>query len=347
MTPIRFDRLILHPGSPKTGTSTLQNFLYRKRGLLGAQGYHYPLAGIDQDSGNAKGHHALALALGAFTARSDATTERAFLDQLEALRAEIEAHAGKTIILSSEELFGARRMSVLKRCLEPQQCLIYVSLRPQYDVLNATYYTSVTHHRITEAPETYYQNSVSHMMYRRNLTEFAQFAPRTEVSLRIFERGHAVRDNPIRDFLSVTGLDLKDGPEDNIVEHPTLPAAPTLFLRWLNEAGVGQADFYEIFQALHRMRPSLPKEVRTMSPGRMRALVQMFEEDNIWLRQTFGDGAARSIFQAPVYSDPEKWEQEVGSDHLKAQQAFLKLLCTRAEGGAPPPAGSGAPTLSG
>lgn len=332
MTPIRLDRLVLHPGSPKTGTSTLQNFLFRKRDLLGAQNHHYPLAGIDLTSGNAKGHHAMSLALAAFADCPDAQTEHAFLEQMEALRAEIEDNADKTIILSSEELFGSRRIACLKRYLQPEECLVYVSLRPQYDVLNANYYTQVTHNRMAAAPDTYYEKSFRNIQYRQSLTEFAQFAPRTEVSLRVFERGHPVRDNPIRDFLSVTGLDLEDGPQDNIVEHPTLPAGPTLFLRWLNEVGLSGQDFFEIFQDLHRMRPTLPRQPRTMSPDRMRALVQMFEEDNIWLRQTHGDGKAESIFDTPTYSDPIDWNREVGTDHLKAQQAFLKLVCARAEG---------------
>lgn len=335
MNPIRFDRLILHPGSPKTGTSTLQNFLFRKRDLLATQNHLYPLAGIDQASGNAKGHHAMSLALGAFTDSPDAQTERAFLEQMDALRAEIEANACKTIILSSEELFSSKRIARLKCYLQPEECLVYVSLRPQYDVMNANYYTQVTHNRMIAAPNIYYEKSMRNIQYRRNLIEFSQFAPRTEISMRIFERGHAVRDNPIRDFLSVTGLNLDDGPQDNVVEHPTLPASPTLFLRWLNEAGLSQQDFYEVFKELHQMRPSLPKEVRTMSPHRMRAIVEMFEDDNIWLRQTYGDGQAASIFHTPVYSDTEKWDREVGDDHLQVQQAFLKLLCARAEGGSP------------
>ncbi|MBU0643515.1 MAG: hypothetical protein KJ731_00290 [Alphaproteobacteria bacterium] len=329
MTPIQFDRLILHPGSPKTGTSGLQNFLFRKRDALRDLGYLYPMSGIDVESGTAKGHHAIALAIDP-NASEPSEHLRAML---EALRAEIAAAPDKTVILSSEEFFHAQRMEVFKHYLQPASCQIYVSLRPQYEVMNANYYTQVTHNRIKNPPEAYFDSMKLGLKFPEIMTVFAQFTHNTDIKLRVFERGSPVRKSPIEDFLTVMGIELSYDPEDNIVEHPTLPAVATLFLRWLNDVGVSQTDFFEVFQDLHKMRPSLSKQTYTMSPDYMRTVVERFERDNIWLRQNFGDGASEPLFQTPEYPDAELWEQEVGRDLAAVQHKFLKQLCTMAESG--------------
>lgn len=335
MTPIQFDRLILHPGSPKTGTSSLQNFLFRKRDALLDLGYLYPMSGIDMTGRTAKGHHAIALSLASFDNPNGTDSQQAFLTQLAGLRAEISAQPHKTIILSSEEFFNQDRIKVLKRYLQPASCQIYVSLRPQYEVTNANYYTQITYNRIKTLPENYFTFTLKGLRYRERIIELSQFASQTEVKLRVFERGQPVRKSPVEDFLAVMGIDLGYNPEDNIVEHPTLPAEPTLFLRWLNELDFSAADFFEVFQDLHKMRPTLSKQSYTMSPARMRALVEQFEQDNIWLRQTFGDGAEKPLFQPPEYPDPDLWEREVGNDVAAVQRRFLKLLCAKAESAAP------------
>ena len=328
MNPIRFERLILHPGSPKTGTSGLQNFLFRKRDALNNLGYLYPMSGIDMASGTAKGQHSLAFSIDPNAPAQSATFE----ELIEGLRSEIETDPSKTVILSSEEFFSDKRIAVLKQYLQPDACQIYVNMRPQYEVMNANYYTQVTHNRSKHIPETYFDFAINRLGYRKNIIGFSQFAPQTEVNLRVFERGQPVRKDPIADFIKVMGIDLEYNPEENIVEHPTLPATATLFLRMLNDLEFSPQDFFDVFQDLHKMRPTLPKQIYTMSPGRMRAVVEAFEQDNIWLRENFGDGKTASLFSSPQYPDEAEWEKQVGSDLAALQQQFLGYLCARAEG---------------
>lgn len=331
MKPIVFDRLILHPGSPKTGTSGLQNFLFRKRDALLKLGYLYPMSGIDITKGTAKGHHALA-----FSIDPDASTPGdALVSLLEGLRDEILAAPDKTVILSSEEFFSGQRLEVLKRYLQPAVCQVYVNLRPQYEVMNANYYTQVTHNRIKHAPNIYFDFVENRLRYRENILAFAEFAPQTEIKLRVFERGQPVRKDPIADFLTEMGIALNYDPKDNIVEHPTLPATATLFLRWLNDLDFSKEDFFDVFQHLHKMRLALPKESYTMSPTRMHAVVKRFETDTIWLRETFGDGHQEPLFKEPIFPSEETWQQEVGVDIAAAQQRFVKRLCALAENPTP------------
>lgn len=326
MEPIHFNRLILHPGSPKTGTSGLQNFLFRKRAELLEHGYLYPLSGIPTEGGTAKGHHALALHLDPAAAEPSAELR----DMVEGMRAEIAAAPDHVVLLSSEEFFGAHRIGLLKQYLRPQHCHIYVSLRPQPEVMNANYYTQVTHNRIKHPPAVYFDWAINRLRYLENMEAFAGFCDDTEISLRIFEKGSAVRSSPIEDFLSVMQIPLEYDAKDNTVEHPTLPAQPTLFLRWLNELGFDQASFFDVFQSLHKMRAKLPRDTYTMSPARIAAVIETFDADNREIRRRYLDGEDAPLFSPPDLPDPEQWENSVGEDYTKVERAFFKRLCVLA-----------------
>ena len=127
MTPIPVRRLILHPGSPKTGTSSLQNYLYRNRADLRARGILYPETGIPASKDIAKGHHEIALRLPDGTSGAKPELD----DLLEALARELAAAPCDTLILSSEALFGVERLAALKARIAPETTTAYVALRSQ------------------------------------------------------------------------------------------------------------------------------------------------------------------------------------------------------------------------
>lgn len=326
MNAIEFDRLILHPGSPKTGTSGVQNFLARNREELFEKGYLYPLAGLPAEGGAARGHHEIALRLS-----SDAPGVEAELNVLiEALRKEIAAAPGHTVILSSEEFFGAIRIEHLKRILRPRHCHVYVCLRPQHEVLNANYYTQVTHNRIKHVPDVYFDYGMNRLRYGANVAAFADFCKDTTMSLRVFEKGSPVRTSPIDDFIGQTGLPLVAADSDKFVEHPTLPAQPTLFLRWLNELEFDRQSFFDVFQSLHSMRPKLPRDLYTMSPARIESVVETFDAENRQIRLLYLDGLDAPLFGPVEIPDAEQWERAVGQDYRQVERRFLKFLCARA-----------------
>lgn len=323
MDPIHIRRLILHPGSPKTGTSGIQNALFRAREALLEQGFLYPRAGVSKTGGTACGHHGIALGLDPERPEPD----DALRQMLEALRGEIAECPGHAVILSSEEFFGAARLSVLKTLLRAEDCHVYVSLRPQHEVLNANYYTQVTHRRICHAPETYFAWAVDHLHYLDTLEALSEFAPRTRMSLRLFEKGSAARSGPLEDFASTLGLHLPESAIETAVEHPTLPAQPTLFLRWLNELGFDQKSFFDIFTSLHRMRARLPSQMFTIAPDRIAEVTRRFEAENREIRRRFRDGEDLPLFHPPEIPDTACWNAEVGKDHARVERDFLRHLC--------------------
>jgi len=329
MEPIHIRRLILHPGSPKTGTSGIQNALFRARVALLDQGFLYPKAGIFGKGGTARGHHGIALGLDPQQPEPNAELRQ----MLESLHDEVAEFPDHTVILSSEEFFGAARLSILKRFLRPADCHVYVSLRPQHEVLNANYYTQVTYNRICHTPETYFDWALGHLQYLGTLEALSNFAPRTEMTLRVFEKGSSARSGPLKDFTSTFGLRLPVESMADVVEHPTLPAQPTLFLRWLNELGFDQQSFFDVFQSLHTMRPRLSGQMFTMSPRRIEEVTRHFAAENRELRRRFHDGEDLPLFHPPEIPDPARWNAEIGKDHAKVERNFLIHLCRLAARG--------------
>lgn len=322
MQPINIRSLILHPGSPKTGTSGIQNALFRARNALIEQGFIYPLTGIPTTNDVARGHHDIALSIDP----SLPSPQGELLRLLESLRTEIAAYPDHTVILSSEEFFGVERIRFLLRMLRVDQLTVYVSLRPQHEVMNANYYTEITHNRIVEAPGVYFDRVIQHMRYLEKLDALISAGPNTILHLRLFEKGSPSRKGPVADFSSVLGIRLPADAANNAVEHPTLPARPTLFLRWLNEIGFDRQEFFDVFQSLHRMRPRLPAEIYTMSPARIKAVIEHFRAENQEIRRRFLDGEDSPLFNEPQVPDLARWNAEVGEDHVKAEREFFIYL---------------------
>jgi hypothetical protein len=93
----------IHVGTPKSGTTSLQNILAGNRELLREHGYLYP--------GTNKGHFIEALSLrdSGFRGHSFASAEGAW----ERVVAEIEAHPGPSLL--SHEILGGSKPKVVKR----------------------------------------------------------------------------------------------------------------------------------------------------------------------------------------------------------------------------------------
>lgn len=321
MQPIKVQRLILHPGSPKTGTTSLQNFLFRHRDALLAKGFLYPEAGVPAAGGTAKGHHHLALLM------QDAQPMDQLAAMIEALRGEVAKVPDRTLVLSSEEFFGATRIRNLARWIQAETCLVYVCLRPQHEVMNANYYTQVSYNRMRQPPQAYFRFALDRLQYRAVLDGAAMVAPQTTVKLRLFERGQPARSSPVQDFLDVTGLPLGYEPSQNVVEHPTLPARATLLLRFINEFDLPPEDYFKVFNRLHQMRAAFGTEQFTMSPAQAREVIQRFAAENRAIRQAYLDGADEELFATAALPEDAAWESQVGQDHRKVEQgALLQMI---------------------
>lgn len=134
--PERRRKLLLHVGTPKTGTSHLQDVLFRNRDVLATQGIHYP--GEEFDS-----HFRAAIDLmGLRWAGLGKESAGAW----DALAAEVRAARG-TSIISHEVLAGAKRPQI-RRALESlgdMEVHLVISVRDLVRQIPAEWQENVKH----------------------------------------------------------------------------------------------------------------------------------------------------------------------------------------------------------
>lgn len=128
--PRLVQKLVLHVGPPKTGSSALQNALERNRFKLIEQGFHYPVAGTNREAGirreRVNGHARLIQSI----VDGDTTFISQLVSEIESLQAPVH-----TLILSSENIVSSRFwqrgqiISAIRKALGIEQMEIVLVLR--------------------------------------------------------------------------------------------------------------------------------------------------------------------------------------------------------------------------
>jgi hypothetical protein len=320
---LKTSRLLLHIGSPKTGTTSIQGFLARHAEGLRAHGILYPATGRTAGGLNATAHHQLVRLIAA----ADGSLPAPLWRSLRFIGHELRQSNCDTLLLSSEDFFRLPRPEVLRRYLSADSVAVICWLRPQYDFLNSCYYTEVTHNKIVDLPLDYLASlPPSRLDYFETLSRWRAAFPQMRLAVSVFDRGSAARRFPVAHFLSEIGLVWPlDPASDNTVEHPTLPALATLFLRRLNEMGWNDRAFFELFQRIHAHRQLFGGERLVYPPGEMHSLSEAWRPLNQRVRQHFMGGSG-DLFEEPQLPSPEVWEQAVGDPATAAQRVFLNII---------------------
>jgi hypothetical protein len=214
-------KCILHIGTEKTGTTSLQNFLVINRQALSQHGYLYPR------SAGPKGYRTLAAAaydsdrrddltknLGI---RSDAALRSYQASVLAQLRAELQQTSGIDTTIFSSEHFQSRltRESELQRLkdivaqLGFSEVSVLVYLRNPVEIANSLYTTSVRKGSTAGNPpgpdNAYWRNICDH---RETLVRWREVFGRDAIVPRIYNLTESVNDSTIDDFMTRIGLPL-------------------------------------------------------------------------------------------------------------------------------------------
>lgn len=209
-------RAILHIGTEKTGTSSLQSFLARNRDRLNARGFHYPVfAGPVSHEGLA----AYAMADDRFDdlrlnqTVHDAAELAAFRADFERRAAEeLAAHAGRTIIFSGEHCSSrlrsraevARLKALLGRFFDRIDVAVY--LRRQDEVAVSLYSTALKSGNEWSSIFPALRDVSRHFDYDGMLRRWAsEFGP-GHVHPRIFAPDEMAGGSVVEDFCEIWKL---------------------------------------------------------------------------------------------------------------------------------------------
>ncbi|MFC3057522.1 hypothetical protein [Paenirhodobacter populi] len=309
--------LIVHVGTQKTGSSSIQHFLRENEGLLRESGISY-ISAVREWSD----HNKLAREL-----RSDAAdTPRA-----DAVVAEITARGYDKYILSAEELFHkrvpGRLFDHLTRHLDMEVRIVCYLRRPDH-LMEALYKQRVKTGDIKPWPLRYLDANKWECDYLPVLDAFADRFGGEHISVRPYARPHLKDGDIVADFLDVTGLRMNGSPTRSMPEdNPTFSSAVSEMMGFC----VRNSDirFYDLNEKIAGLDwPNLKKSgdvynrttrlrlLEELEPG-LREITRRYGED-LWQTLSFDDLREGGSFAFPSEHDRAELALQAGKAVLFA-----------------------------
>ena len=250
-------RFLLHIGRHKTGTSSLQHFLFTNRERLEAQGLYYPQAGLAQVA-----HHDIARHLHLKQRQTLPQPERRRLAlTMKALRDEV-ASRSDTVLLSSEA-FQNCHPQWLAAQFAPPDSRVVVYIREQVDYLVSSYQQKV-HATGYAASLAEYAAAVT-INYDAFLTRWERIFGRERVQVRTYSRARLIDGDIVADFGDAIGLDLgRDYQRPANEQNPSIGGAllelKRLVNRRLGDTGRTALPVYKAFSGLANAEAALRRK---------------------------------------------------------------------------------------
>lgn len=211
--------LILHIGTEKTGSTSIQDFLFNSSESLSQLGFYYPTSlGIK----NHRLLHAIVAdpdyVSGPFKYYKDIDDNKKSLlcsEWISAFESEFYQHQNKTWIISSEQLHSrlrspqsVRRLSeFLSRYFDSIKLVVYLRkpLSCAISMLSTALKTGNTRLTLPHLDNPYWCNLVDH---RATLIRWSEYFP--SITVRIFSRQNLYYADAVRDFLFALNIPLSD-----------------------------------------------------------------------------------------------------------------------------------------
>ena len=226
-------KAVIHIGTPKSGTTTIQSFLAMNRAALTTQGIRYEpfdprnsaqlelaLAGMIRSGGMAEApnkRHAL---------RAQTKAEQvAYVERFEAmLRDGIARWPEHTYVGSSEQVHSwlstrprvEALHQILRRHFESVRYIVYY--RPQEDFMLSTYSERIKRGERLRFDE-HYRQRLENMDFHRRALMWADIAGRENLTVRLLDPTALLNGDLTDDFCAAAGIDrapLQDPPRMNV-----------------------------------------------------------------------------------------------------------------------------------
>jgi hypothetical protein len=327
---------VLHIGSGKTGTSSIQGFLHRNRDRLATLGYLYPRTpGVTRHT-----------RLGLFIQPDDSLDDRIAWHRQRAsspdafrksfrrrLFREIDESGLSHVLFSDEALYGSSKEALrrLRELVEPiaGSLRLVVYLRRQDDHLVSRYQQVVKvgeTKRLTEwAVEPEHADTYD---YYDRLSTWERLLEPDEFVVRRFEPASFVDGSLLQDFLDATGIDAR---ADDMTQGPSrnrsLDAESVEFLRLLNlyrveneGAKVGLIYNRDLVKRLAELSTG---PVLTLPTPILDDFMAQWEECNRAVARRYLRDATGELFRRPRTTGNTTTEQHLDPDRL---DHFLTLL---------------------
>jgi hypothetical protein len=330
--------LILHIGSGKTGTSSIQHLLHRNRDRLAEEGVLYP-----RSPGPVR--HAR---LGLYVKRdaeltgtvvwhrqghdSPAQFRRVFRRRL---RAEIDRARPTRVLMSDEALFGSSEEALERlrrftdRIAGPVRLVVY--LRRQDDHLVSRYQQRVKFGDVNPLADRLQHPELARTYdYRARLEAWERLLEPAALVVRRFEPDGFVGGSLFEDFFDAAGLDLRLGELDQVgPQNVSLDAEAVEFLRILNlyrveheGAEPGRIDNRELFTQLFELPPG---PTLTLPGPLLDDFMARWEDSNRAVARRYLGDEDGELFRTPRKTRDTTDRQRLDPARLDHFLGFLEL----------------------
>ncbi|MCC5969909.1 MAG: hypothetical protein JJU15_08160 [Pararhodobacter sp.] len=310
-------KALIHIGTPKSGTTTIQTFLAMNRHALRAQGFRYEpflprnvaqmefgLAGMIR-AGEHVNQPIKQWALGVY----DLAAQRALVDRFEAaLREGVQTWPEHTFIASSEQigswLSKPRRILALDEFLldqfEDVKYILY--LRPQHELIVSSYSERVKRGETLSFDEHFAQR-LTRMNWHRLASKWVDAVGADRLIVRLLDRSELLNGDLLDDFCNITSLDrapLETPPRMNTalsLEEIDLHHKLTRYIPVRNRRGAPSQVFRAALK-LARYRLPKPGTRLRLSAEQLAAVHAEYEASNEKLRAAYFPQRA-TLFTTP------------------------------------------------
>ena len=342
MTYNESPEIILHIGTEKTGTTTLQQFLFDNQKRLLKQhilhprclagNYHSKIA-VYADGGphtsDLSAHHSL---------QSPADIERMKTTLTQNIAAEIKKTNPKKITLSNEHcssrLVDSGAIGVLKDFLSSisPNIQIVLYLRRQDEFFLSSYATAIKSGKTTQLELPTNLDNVewvqSRYRYRPLIDRWIDVFGKENITLRVFDPAMLFENDIIQDFMKTTGIQPGNFVQP-VRQNESVSADILEFLRILNhhipafEDNSYNLERDDILNILESFPVSKKKSVEEID-----RFMSYFESENNQIAQDFFD--KDTLFETPFPEENYTTQPNVSAEHMMeiASDVFERLAQT-------------------
>jgi len=326
--------LWLHIGMPKTGTTALQNYLYKHPDLLTRHGVHYMVTGRDRGTGEAKliCHNSMAVDM-------NSNWKTAPKNQSTAFRDEYKAHADKHCVVSSEMFFGRDLAALNAHLFEglDTPVRIFVYLRRFDDFIEADYKQRAKRNRdVGGGVHAYVAGRIKAIDEDPDFLNFESLfdqikiaMPNAEIVPRLYVREELVGQNVIPDFLSLFDVPPEDVPLPRAESNRTLSRLTAEALGLFNpKLGFDIRAIRRLDRAVQRLNdPRLFRKGDVLTLSESREINERLEERNANLRKTYFPDRERLFAETkPKHDGPERGHPDELLEFREIMAIILQLM---------------------
>ena len=319
----------IHIGAPKTGTTAIESFFALNRNSLRKNGYLYPGYGLD--------HHEIANEIND-TKKNKGDLLHRNSNTLRVLR-EIQNTECHSIIISSDWFYSMGGAIKLKQTMEQMLGKLFIVKiifygRRQDHAFQSAYQQMVKpcSRKPLTIPISEFlldKNRLRQWDYYHKLQEWEEAFGKDAIIVRVYEKKQFYKDDLIRDFLHIIGLELTEKFQLPTEKQSNISLGPDAieFMRLVNL----EIENREVKTFLLKSLESIDKKqvwvpFSLVSPHERLDIITFFSESNQNVARKYLDRNDGKLFYEPLPDPDEPWVQYEGLTIEKIVPIFSLML---------------------